>query len=280
MYREDSSNTDIVYRRNLIRHTVMPQLCAYNADAVVHLAGIARHAQAAWEIMTPLLTQWINDNVCMKSDSVFSIRKEALLPDSLCKEALAELFRARNIPFNQKHIERFLTNTQKPCGQFLLCSGWSYRTKGLSVMVEKDYVEQPRYSIDPFYFELAVPGSTQCAVAGVAFVIEYFNSAGLSAIDFDDNNMVVFLDAGTISGTLKYRSIVPEDRFVPLGIADSRNVESFLHKQSLVQPRTFPVGVVTDVTGKILWIPGVRTSNYCRITSKTTSILKISCNLL
>lgn len=279
-YREDSSNTDIVYRRNLIRHMVMPQLCAYNADAVVHLAGIARHAQAAWEVMAPLLTQWINVNVWVKSESLFSIRKEALLSDSLCREALAELFRASNIPFNQKHIESFLANTQKHFGQFLLCGGWSYRTIGSTVIVEKDYVEQPRYSTDPFCFELAVPGSTQCTVAGVEFVVEYVDSASLGTIDFDGKNMVVFLDAATLSGTLEYRSIVSEDRFVPLGIADSRNVVSFLRKQPMVTSLSFPVGVVTDASGKILWIPGVRIGNYCRITSKTTSIVKISCNLL
>jgi len=52
LWREDASNEDTAHTRNRIRHTLMPQLAAFNprvAEQVAHLATIARDEETWWE---------------------------------------------------------------------------------------------------------------------------------------------------------------------------------------------------------------------------------------
>jgi tRNA(Ile)-lysidine synthase len=282
-YREDSSNADTLFQRNRIRHTVIPQLCSYNENAVAHLAGLADHARAAWKILEPILMAWITDNVCYYGESAFSISRAALTQETVCKEALAELFRKKHIRFGHKHIDDFITNSHKRAGIFLLAGGWNYKANGDVVQVTKENPKPVgRISIpeDSFYYELAVPGRTECIDAGVCFCVDCCDVRDMENPAFDNNNMTVFLDARSLCGSLVFRAPTYNDSFTPLGCSGTRNVRSFILKQTHARNTSVPVGVVATSGGEILWIPGIRISDAYKLSPDACTILKISCNLL
>jgi len=282
-YREDSSNADTMFQRNRIRHTVMPQLCSYNENAVAHLAGLAEHARTAWEILEPILTAWINTHVRDHSELAFSISKEALKQDAVCKEALAELFRNKHIRFDHQHIDDFIANAHKSAGIFLLAGGWNYEADGDVVQVKKGPPESAKrksISADLFYYELAVPGRTECPDAGVCFCVDCCDVRDMEKPAFDNKNRTVFLDARSLSGSLVFRAPDHNDSFTPLGCSSTRNVRSFILKQTHERNAPARVGVVATSGGEILWIPGIRISDAYKLSPATCTILKISCNLL
>ncbi len=83
------------------------------------------------------------------------------------------------------------------------------------------------------------------------------------------------IDADKVKFPLTLRPVRQGDRFVPFGMNGSKLISDFLtdQKQPLIEKRHQLL--LADVTGLIVWVVGLRTSNICRVTSSTSYILKI-----
>jgi len=86
---------------------------------------------------------------------------------------------------------------------------------------------------------------------------------------------VCTLDAAGIRFPLTIRPVQQGDRFQPYGMQGQKLVSDFLTdlKQNLLEKRRQLV--VTDATGAILWLVGLRTDHRYRITSETSTVLRI-----
>lgn len=86
------------------------------------------------------------------------------------------------------------------------------------------------------------------------------------------------LDAERVRFPLTLRECRTGDRFTPFGMHGTRLVSDFLTdlKLSLIEKQRQLV--LADATGAILWLPGQRISERCRITDTTANI--IECTLL
>ena len=86
----------------------------------------------------------------------------------------------------------------------------------------------------------------------------------------------VTLDAKSLKWPLTVRNIADGDRFTPFGMNHTKLVSDFLtdRKRSIFDKRRQLV--VTDASGKIVWLVGERTDNRCRTTTTTTQVLTIS----
>ncbi len=67
---EDSSNTDVQYQRNLIRHEVLPQLRRLNPQADSHIAQAARHLQEAEELLSSTQENWEAEHCLILPDGL------------------------------------------------------------------------------------------------------------------------------------------------------------------------------------------------------------------
>lgn len=83
------------------------------------------------------------------------------------------------------------------------------------------------------------------------------------------------LDEASVKFPLTVRTVQAGDRFCPFGMKGSRLVSDFLTglKLNLLEKRRQLV--VTDSSGRIVWIVGRRTDNRFRVTPTTFSILRI-----
>ena len=84
------------------------------------------------------------------------------------------------------------------------------------------------------------------------------------------------LDKEKVLFPLTVRPVQSGDSFCPFGMDGHKLVSDFLtdQKRSLLEKRRQLV--VTDATGAILWLVGLRTDNRFRVTSQTTTILRLS----
>ena len=85
----------------------------------------------------------------------------------------------------------------------------------------------------------------------------------------------VTLDADRVAWPLTVRNISDGDRFTPFGMKHSKLVSDFLtdRKRSVFDKRRQLV--VTDASGRIVWLVGERTDNRFRTTAGTSQVLTI-----
>ena len=85
----------------------------------------------------------------------------------------------------------------------------------------------------------------------------------------------ITLDADQVSFPLTYRLTQQGDRFKPFGMKGTKLVSDYLTDRKRNYMEKISQHVLTDKTGEIIWLIGERTSDHCRITPDTQSILEI-----
>lgn len=87
---------------------------------------------------------------------------------------------------------------------------------------------------------------------------------------------VATVDSGKVKFPLTIRPVRSGDSFIPFGMKGRKLVSDYLTDRKLSVLQKHRQMVVTDATGKIVWIIGYRTDNRFRVTGTTNSILRIS----
>ncbi|MFA7685769.1 MAG: tRNA lysidine(34) synthetase TilS [Candidatus Gracilibacteria bacterium] len=102
-FRTDKSNKDIIYKRNYIRHKIIPSLKKINPNIA---DTVAKNTKNFRETLTLLETQslnWINKNLINKSPSKINAKTLRKQPKTLQKEIILQLY--KNFIGNTKNIE-------------------------------------------------------------------------------------------------------------------------------------------------------------------------------
>ena len=98
----------------------------------------------------------------------------------------------------------------------------------------------------------------------------------LSDITISKTANCTTLDISKVQFPLTLRPVHEGDAFYPFGMEGHRLISDFLTdlKRSVLDKRRQLV--VTDATGTIIWLAGLRTDNRFRVTPDTTTILRLS----
>ena len=94
-------------------------------------------------------------------------------------------------------------------------------------------------------------------------------------VSFSKNPTIVDLDASSIQFPLTLRCVAEGDRFTPLGMRGTQLVSDFLTnlKRNRFEKRNQLV--LLDATGTILWVLGLRINDHLKLTSQSSSCLRI-----
>ncbi len=270
---EDSSNTNLKFKRNWIRHSIVPLLVEREPKAVENLASIAENMQEQARFCNPLINKWITDHVITDEANRIVLRKPEIDGDYFpAAEGCARLFREHGISFDRAHIVSFLKELHRSSGCFLLRDGWQFYPG-------KDRVEivlNVHRKEESFSCRVPAPGTIDCDEAGYRFTTEFLSLKEWDG-NFDVMNETVFLDAEKTGNVLIFRNINEKDIFLPLGYEKPVNCIRFLKKQKLSTFYRQSMGALAEGNGEIVWIPGVAMGHKCRIIPATKTIVRISC---
>jgi tRNA(Ile)-lysidine synthase len=271
-YRFDSSNDDTRFRRNMVRLKVIPMLKSIAPDISENLVFLGDHMYSAWEKMIPEINNWIRQYVIRDSRTSFSIDKEGVAEKtSLSIEALRSILEEFRIAASRKQVDAVFENRDKK-GEFLLPGGWAYRiVKGRALFYNRNQSHS-------FSYNLAVPGITDFHDLNKSFHITIEDVPDETAIPHD--NTTVVIDRQTTGGDLLFRSIDDGDLFQPFGKKREIWLKEFLSKQGISRPLWQNFGIVTDQYNKILWVPGIRINEQCKVSDCTREVIKISMKTL
>ncbi|MDR2727505.1 MAG: tRNA lysidine(34) synthetase TilS [Chitinispirillales bacterium] len=274
-YRTDSSNFDDKFRRNWVRHKIIPLMIEQEKDAVKNIALSASNAASAWEIITEKINIWISSCVIKHNSFSFTVDKRGLSDERLAPEALIELFDEYGITVSRLHLSRVIAAAALSCGEHLLPGGWGFYPCGGSIFFTKRNHLQ-----DDYFCEIKAEGETYCEERGILFRSSVHNGKPEKIIKSDNDNNDVSLSVSEQELPFIFRQAREGERFWPLGAGGQTSFKKFLSKQGISKKQRESCGVVVNSRGRIVWVPGIRVAHESRITEYTEKYIRISCGRL
>ena len=291
-WREDSTNSDTVYLRNIIRHDLMPVFDTIKPEAREKILESVNHLATENQLYRELLKEKISqieevDGVlhtiskrhfeCGDFQSVIStdrrewrnLLQSEMIPiagdssvplrytrnDGDGKQLLFEWIRSFGFSYSQ--CESVVAALDGEPGKEFFSSDYQ-------LVIEKE-------AIDIFPIDLE---KTTHALSQQVTMHPVRTRHALSLL-IKDNPNVAQLDYDTLKLPLKTRFWQQGDRFRPLGMRGTKLVSDFFNENNFTtfQKKTTPI--LVDSEDRIVWIVGHRIDDRFKISDKTQTIYEI-----
>ena len=280
-WREDKTNKDCRYRRNFIRHRLIPQLQKDSqiciAEQLDILAGSARR---------------FHKLICRRVDEVWSELSECgsgrvtLYQEKLKSETRivkAELIRQSLLrlgsgerDLKQKHYDRILQLADENVSgkQIELPAGFIVWRQYEDLVFAKTKASPRDDERTSQIVELQIPGRTRFSGHLIEASILNTEVAGGAKFKAGKNSFIEWFDFEKLSQNLTIRFRRQGDKFQPLGVEGEKKVGKFL-TDSKVLPRIRKGVMVVCANETIIWVWPIRISEQAKVTELTKKILQL-----
>jgi len=273
----DRTNTDFAYRRNFIRHRLLPALQKNSADDIVERLAVlskasrgfyqmvCRTADAIW----PDIATVNESNIVVDSDKIAN--QPAEIKIEIARRALAHLD-CREQDITERHYTGILRLPDD--SRLQLPNRVTVHRQGGKIVFEKHLKTKLAESIVPDPVVLKMPGVTQFG--------PYTINADIIEIEQDDlvrfkktkTNFVEWFDFKKLKLPPEIRLRKHGDKFRPLGLPGEKKVGKFLTAAKVSQSLRRRLLVVAD-SEKIIWLCPVRISEQAKVTNDTRKVIQI-----
>ena len=263
VWRDDSSNQSTKYRRNLIRHKVVPVMEEINPSFIKSILATISRLEDSNVLLRNLVDEKLEDVIAETGDKLFTHidKLKKLKPLSLY---LYELLNGYG--FNADQAEAIEQALERQPGQRFYSEEYElYRDREfLVIQPAKEKEVNKIYLINDDFKTENLP------------IKLYFKVVMNDAkIDLKQAPTVALLDFGRIKFPLTLRRWQQGDRFQPFGMNRGKLLSDFFNDNKISQAEKDELWVL-ESDGKIAWIVGYRTDNRFRVSEKTTGILQIA----
>ena len=260
-YREDSSNREIKYRRNRIRHRIIPEFESISpafTDTLFETAGRLKDVET---IYNDAVTNKFEE-LCMESGHGYKLSINALKTLEPLNAYLYEFLKKWNFP--KESIPDIASSLQTT-------SGKQFYSPTHRLIRDRDYLlisSRTKDSITKYYIE---EGETEISKPLKLKLTRTENHPGF-VIPVESH--IACLDLDMLHFPLILRRWQKGDYFQPLGMDGLKKISDFFidNKFSLLEKEK--TWILTSGT-KVAWIVGCRIDNRFRIKSRTRNILVI-----
>jgi tRNA(Ile)-lysidine synthase len=280
-WRTDKTNLDCSYKRNFIRHLLLPKIQQQSSTSLVELlsllAGKANHfclsLQSLTEQIWPAAADFEKDGLKLKL-KIFSVQHPEVKIELIRKGLNYLGCGQRDLTFD--HYRKILVFADKRLGNktIVLPGGFCVKKEYDNLLicrpVQKSGIERrPAGTI-----EIAVPRET--AFSDYKVEAQIFEAEGLSIekLRAKKDKYAEQFDLEKITPPVKFRRRLEGDRFCPLGLDSDKKISRFLIDEKLPFSQRQKTLVVTD-SEKIIWLWPIRISDKVKITAKTKKILQL-----
>jgi len=274
----DSSNTDPAFRRNKIRHYLIPELKkSYNpaiVDSLNRLGEIMR-AEDQWvdAAIEPVFTDCVlsraSDRISLALPGVNGMDLAA--GRRIIRKAIFSVKQdLRRITFS--HVDAVLELAKKgqACSSLDLPGGIRV-IKDAGVLTIKKVDRGSLAGAIDYQYTIAGEGTTPIQEVNAAIKLVEIRTDDVP--DFKDSGKHrAFFDRGCLRFPLVVRNFRPGDRFSPLGLDGTQKLKKYFsdHKIPARQRKKCPLLLSED---KIIWVAGHRIDNSVKLGPKTRRVL-------
>ena len=306
----DDTNADCTYRRNYIRHRLLPALQRDCADSIVEqLSQLARSARAYYSAVCSRADEvWpgLADSNAEKTvlDSKLFLTESQPVKVELIRRSLAGIGCGER-DLTQGHYEGILKLAgQNVTGRKMeLPGGFAVRREygnlifsncrvGLAPPISSRPAKAGRmgnsylrhefahaaletaWAGEPAHPTVEIPGQTKFGKFLVQAIVLKKNEIDFEKFKAAKTDSIEWFDLDKIKPPLSIRRRRTGDRFVPLGQSEEKKLGKFLTAQRVPHQVRRDVLVVAD-REKIIWVWPVRISEQAGITGETRKILQL-----
>ncbi len=260
-YHTDSSNEDTIYKRNLIRHEIIPLLeqvnSAFRRNSLKTIETLNETGQLFLQRMSEIRTTVFSDD-----ELGAMIHIEKLLAYSPLKTILFELI--REFGFQPEQIDDIVDSLNKE-------SGRKFYSENYRLIKDRDYLliaPNPIGQEKLFYIE------ENCRKLNYPVHLTIEQIERTSDFRYSTNPNVADFDLDKLEFPLILRHWQEGEYFQPLGMTGLKKLSDFFIDEKYSIPEKENAWILAS-GNRLIWIMGKRLDDRVKITSKTKKIIRI-----
>ena len=280
-WREDRTNVDCAYRRNFIRHRLLPAIQQQCSGSIVEqLWKLSQSAQRFYSLayneaekVWPDMAKVGSEKVTLNLKS-FSAQPPAVKIEIVRRSLLHLGSGERDL--TQQHYDRVLQSAQQNISnrKIELPGGFAIRREyGNLIFTRCRGVDTGEKHADET-IELQIPGQTQFSNFLIEATILEADRKRFEKFKQEKTDFIEWFDLDKVTLPVTVRLRRAGDKFWPLGLAGGKKVGKFLTAEKTPQEIRKKAIIVTDAEG-IIWVWPVRTGEQAKVTDRTRKILQL-----
>jgi tRNA(Ile)-lysidine synthase len=260
-FREDSSNLDIKYKRNRIRHNILPEFEKISSSFINRLYETSERLKDVENIYSAALSKKL-DQICNQSGEEYRIDINSLLALHPLSAYLYELLRKWN--FSRELVPDIISSLAASPGK-------KFYSPSHRIVKDRDHLivtPLPAETVNRYYVEEEVEELDH------PLKVRFTRIKNYSGFKIPENRKTACLDLDLLHFPLIIRKWQKGDYFQPLGLSGLKKLSDFFidNKLSLVEKEK--VWLLTS-NNRIAWVMGHRIDDRFKITERTKQIIMI-----
>lgn len=271
-YCQDETNASEAYRRNYVRHTLLPQMKVLNEQAVRHINELAQQSAAVMEYLS-FETEQAYERLVKRKESkdtshVLTASRQAL---TACHEVIrSEVLRrmitelcGRSKDITRQHIGMLHS---------LLLS-----VENGTKYYDFPYGMRAGISYDTFWMaskEEVLTGKDKVHADVTQSWLSVQERSREDFHNFPKNNYTKIIDYATIKGDLFLRYKKPGDKLVIDRQGHKKSLSRFFIDEKVPEPLRQRIPLVCDEE-QIIWVVGYRLNPLCYVTQSTKRVYEL-----
>jgi tRNA(Ile)-lysidine synthase len=280
-WQQDHTNADCTYRRNYIRHRLLPELQQDCSRSLVErLSELSGSARGFYKLICRSADEvWPKAADCTGEKVTLDVKMLLAQPQPVIVELLRRGLTAlgggeRNL--TQYHYEKILQLArQKTSGRKIDMPGECVVAAeyGKIIFSPPEKISHSTELIDKS-ITLDIPGQTRFAGYLIEAAVFQADEEQFAKFKAEKNNFIEWFDFNKIKPPLLVRFRKTGDRFVPLGLNEEKKVGKFITAARIPKQVRQNLLIVAD-SEKIIWLWPIRTSEQAKVTGETRKILQL-----
>ena len=261
-YREDSSNKETKYLRNKIRHNIIPGFIKINPEFNITMTETFERLKETEELFNKTIDKIRAETLVKESQGRILINMEKLKEIKPLDIILYEII--RDFGFNFQITKNIIAGLPDIPGK-------KYYSKTHRIIKDRKHL---------IITSIKKYGDTITNIdSGVAEVLHpvhltFTNFQGSTEYPIPKDRKYAALDSNKVNYPLKLRKWKQGDRFMPLGMKNSRKLSDFFIDNKLSIPDKEDIWLLLS-GDQIIWIVNFRIDDRVKVDSATKNILLI-----
>ena len=263
-WREDASNQSVKYKRNLMRHEVVPRLQRLNPSLLQGFQQTSQMLQGADAIVKQSIKIFKNA-VMEKIEGGFLFSIEKIEADDAGHFKLNEVLRTFGFNFDQ--VQQIISTFHNDGGKVFLSEEYRlWKDRGQLILMPQKEEYQENYTVQ------IESGHTMAEGGFGKLCLEIKDP---SEVVFTRDHQKVYFDFDQVEFPLSVRKWRQGDVMRPFGMRGKKKISDILIDQKVPLHKKTSVYVVVDEAETIIWAIGLKASEKGKITNRTQRVIEM-----
>ena len=261
-FREDSSNQEVKYKRNFIRHQIIPELKKLNPILEETLNTSIHYFKQSSQIVTQFCKSKFKD-ICEENNERLKINISLLLSELQKETLLFEWLHSKGFKANQIEQLIIVLSDKNNVGKF-------FESSTHQLAVDRTYLIVKKKTNEINTTEFKINSISDTTHLPIKLVLEEIKQTS-----FTTNKNELFISVTDYFFPLTLRKWKKGDKFQPFGMNGFKKLSDYFKDQKLSKFDKEAVWIL-ESNQQIVCIVGYRMDNRFKVTNESNQILKLT----